>query len=78
MIAGLQAPQVIGAGYARDFNRVFPDAALKTDAVIYPDLLAGVAGRPALNQPDGIHPNAQGVRLIVDHLAPAVARALRG
>ena len=45
-------------------------------ALLYPDLLAGVARVPALNQPDGIHPNAAGVRVIAARLAPVVARAL--
>jgi acyl-CoA thioesterase-1 len=76
MIAGLKAPTVIGAGYARDFDRVFPEVARATGADLYPDLLAGVQGVAALNQADGIHPNARGVRIIVARLAPAVARVL--
>ncbi len=77
MIAGLRAPPAIGAAYASEFTRVFAEAAKATGAILYPDLLAGVEGRPALNQADGIHPNAQGVRVIVASFAPAVARALR-
>ena len=76
MIAGLKAPAVIGAGYARDFDRVFPEVARATGADLYPDLLAGVAGIAALNQADGIHPNPRGVQVIVARLAPAVARVL--
>jgi acyl-CoA thioesterase-1 len=76
MIAGLRAPTVIGAGYARDFDRVFPEVARATGADLYPDLLAGVAGVAALNQADGIHPNPRGVAVIVARLAPAVARSL--
>jgi acyl-CoA thioesterase-1 len=76
MIAGLKAPTVIGAGYARDFDRVFPEVARATGADLYPDLLAGVQGVAALNQGDGIHPNPRGVRIIVARLAPAVARVL--
>jgi acyl-CoA thioesterase-1 len=76
MIAGLKAPAVIGAGYARDYDRVFPEVAHATGADLYPDLLAGVAGVAALNQGDGIHPNPRGVQVIVARLAPAVARSL--
>ncbi len=76
MIAGLKAPPVIGAGYARDFDRVFPEVARATGADLYPDLLTGVAGVSALNQGDGIHPNARGVLIIAARLAPAVARSL--
>ncbi len=76
IIAGLRAPTVIGAGYAREFDRVFPSVARATGAELYPDLLAGVAGVAALNQGDGIHPNPRGVAVIVARLAPAVARSL--
>ena len=76
MIAGLKAPAVIGAGYTRDYDRVFPEVAHATGADLYPDLLAGVAGVAALNQADGIHPNPRGVQVIVARLAPAVARVL--
>ena len=43
---------------------------------LYPDLLAGVARNPALNQGDAIHPNANGVQIIAGKLAPVVAKAL--
>ena len=77
VLAGLTAPQAIGAGYARDFDAVFPAAARDTGAVLYPDLLAGVARNPSLNQADGIHPNPAGVDIIAARLAPIVARSLR-
>jgi acyl-CoA thioesterase-1 len=76
MLAGMRAPAAIGAGYARDFSAIYPDLAKQYAAPLYPDLLAGVAGIPRLNQRDGIHPNPEGVRLIVQRLAPAVAKAL--
>jgi acyl-CoA thioesterase-1 len=77
LLIGLKAPHAIGAGYARDFDAVFPEAAHAAGARLYPDLLAGVLFDAALNQGDGIHPNAQGVKIIVGKLAPAVAAALR-
>lgn len=77
VLAGLTAPRVIGAGYARDFGAVFPAVARQTGAVLYPDLLAGVARDPRLNQADGIHPNAAGVDIIAARLGPVVARSLR-
>lgn len=76
MLAGMRAPPAIGAGYARDFSAIFPALAKQYAVPLYPDLLAGVAGVPRLNQRDGIHPNPEGVRLIVQKLAPAVAKAL--
>jgi acyl-CoA thioesterase-1 len=45
--------------------------------LLYPDLLAGVARNPALNQGDGLHPNARGVQIIAARLAPVVVRALK-
>jgi acyl-CoA thioesterase-1 len=77
VVAGLAAPRAIGAGYARDFDAVFPAVAQDTGAALYPDLLAGVARIPALNQADGVHPNPAGVDIIAAHLAPVVARSLR-
>jgi acyl-CoA thioesterase-1 len=43
---------------------------------LYPNLIDGVARRPELNQPDGIHPNARGAAIIAARLAPVVAKAL--
>ena len=77
VLAGISAPPQIGAGYARDFNAVFPALAKKHGVTLYPDLLAGVARVAALNQGDAIHPNARGVKIIAARLAPIVARALK-
>jgi acyl-CoA thioesterase-1 len=76
ILCGLHAPQELGAGYARDFNAVFPGVARAEGVTLYPDLLAGVARNPALNQGDAIHPNAKGVQIIAGKLAPVVAKAL--
>jgi acyl-CoA thioesterase I len=77
VVAGLAAPRAIGVAYARDFDDVFPAVARDTGAILYPDLLAGVARIPSLNQADGIHPNPAGVDIIATRLAPVVARSLR-
>jgi acyl-CoA thioesterase-1 len=76
MLAGMQAPAAIGAGYAKDYNGVFPAVAKAARVPLYPVLLAGVGGDRALNQKDGIHPNPTGVKIIAARLAPAVAKAL--
>jgi acyl-CoA thioesterase-1 len=75
VLAGLSAPRAVGAHYAHDFNAVFAAVASAERVSLYPDLLAGVG--PALRQPDGIHPSAAGVRVIVAGLAPLVARTLK-
>jgi acyl-CoA thioesterase-1 len=77
VLAGLTAPRAIGAAYAADFDAVFPAVARSAGATLYPDLLAGVARTPTLNQADGIHPNAKGVEIIAARLAVVVARALK-
>ena len=76
VLAGMHAPKEIGAGYARDFDAIYPSLAKAHGVTLYPDLLAGVARNKALNQADAIHPNAQGVRIIVGKLAPVVAKEL--
>jgi acyl-CoA thioesterase-1 len=77
MLAGMRAPPVIGASYAHDFDAVFPDAAHAAGVAYFPDLLGAVMSHSALNQADGIHPNPEGVKMIVARLAPAVAAALK-
>jgi len=76
LLAGITAPVEIGGGYARDFNAIFPGLAQANAVPLYPNLLDGVARQAALNQADGIHPNARGAQIIAARLAPAVARAL--
>jgi acyl-CoA thioesterase-1 len=70
LLAGMLAPRNLGADYTAAFDAVFPKLAEKHGAVFYPFLLDGVALDPALNQADGIHPNAAGVEVIAARLAP--------
>ncbi len=76
VVAGLKPPAVIGRSYAREFEAVFAAVARAHGAALYPNLLAGVAQTPNLNQRDGFHPNAQGVQVIARGLAPVVLKAL--
>ena len=78
LLVGMQAPAVVGSGFARDFNAAFVEAARAHGVPLYPNLIDGVARNPRLNQPDGIHPNAQGAKIIAARLAPVVAKALAG
>jgi len=64
VIAGMESPPNMGSRYTSAFRRVFPDLAAANDAALIPFLLDGVAGRPELNQLDGIHPTAEGHRRI--------------
>ncbi len=77
LFTGMLAPRNLGTEYGEEFDAVFPDLAEKyPDAVFYPFFLEGVAADPGLNQDDGIHPNADGVAVIVDRILPAVLKAL--
>lgn len=78
MLAGMLAPPNMGTQYEKEFNAVYPTLAQKHDLVFYPFFLDGVAANPALNQRDGIHPNAEGVAAIVDRITPYVVRLLDG
>jgi acyl-CoA thioesterase-1 len=70
LLAGMLAPRNLGADYAADFDAVFPRLVETHGVAFYPFLLDGVAMDPALNQADGIHPNAAGVEVIARRLAP--------
>lgn len=66
LLAGMEAPPNMGAEYTSAFRTVFREVAQEHGATLLPFLLEGVAGDPALNQPDGIHPNAAGARRMAD------------
>ncbi len=74
LLAGMRAPRNLGQDYYTKFDRIYPDLADKHDVALYPFFLAGVAGSGRLNQADGIHPNAEGVEVIVDRMLPLVVR----
>jgi acyl-CoA thioesterase-1 len=59
----------MGKAYADEFKKIYPAMAKKNNASLIPFLLEGVAGNEKLNQADGIHPNAEGHRIVAHHLA---------
>jgi acyl-CoA thioesterase-1 len=76
LLSGMYAPPNLGADYERAFRAVFDRLGGRPGVIYDPFFLQGVAGDPALNQPDGIHPNAAGVQRIVARLLPPVERLL--
>ena len=76
LLAGMLAPRNMDAAYAKAFNSVYPDLAKAQGVPLYPFFLEGVAGNPALNQADGIHPNEAGVARVVAGILPAVEALL--
>ena len=72
LLSGMRAPPNMGGDYAGAFDAIFPALAADNDVVFYPFFLDGVAAERALNQPDGLHPTAQGVETIVRRILPKV------
>jgi acyl-CoA thioesterase I len=76
LLLGMLAPPNWGEEYKRAFDRIFPELARVHHLPLYPFFLEGVAMKPELNQPDGIHPNERGVAVLVERIAPVVAGLL--
>ena len=77
LLIGMVAPPNLGADYGRAFEAVFTEAANRRPGLMfYPFFLDGVAGDRALNQPDGIHPNARGVEEVIRRLLPVTEQLL--
>jgi acyl-CoA thioesterase I len=72
LLTGMQAPPNLGAEYGKEFAAIFPYLATKYDIVFYPFFLEGVAAVDDLNQKDNIHPNSEGVGVIVENILPYV------
>jgi acyl-CoA thioesterase-1 len=72
LLAGMLAPPNLGRTYGEAFEAVFGRVAQRHDVPLYAFFLEGVAGDPGLTQPDGIHPTAEGVGIIVERMLPTV------
>lgn len=70
LLCGMDTPPYHGWQYTLDFHRIFPDLAAEYDVPLMPFLLTGVVGNRDLNLPDGVHPNAAGMRVIADAMWP--------
>ena len=66
----------LGPAYARAFNPIYRKLAEKYDAVYYPFFLEGIAADRSLNLADGIHPNREGIAVIVKNISPSVEKLL--
>jgi acyl-CoA thioesterase I len=66
ILAGMEAPPNYGPEYTAAFRQTYQNLARTYDVPLIPFLLQGVAGDPALNQPDGIHPNERGARIVAE------------
>jgi acyl-CoA thioesterase I len=72
LILGMKSPPNMGPDYVARFDGLYPRLAEKYQALLYPFYLDGVAANASLNQADGIHPNGQGVDVIVSKVMPNV------
>lgn len=70
LLAGMRAAPNLGPDYRARFDPIYPDIAKAEGVLLYPFFLEGVTGDPALNLPDGLHPNPRGVDRIVAGILP--------
>jgi acyl-CoA thioesterase-1 len=75
-LAGMMAPRNLGPDYVAAFDGLYKRLADKYQVPLYPFVLDGVAQDPALNQADGLHPNAKGAQVIAERLLPFITRNL--
>lgn len=68
MLLGMQVPPNMGGQYAREFNEIFPLIAKRNQMLLVPFLLKNVAGIPRLNLQDGIHPTAEGQKILAENV----------
>ena len=64
----MQLPNYASDDYVFAFGQIYADLAGKNDAALIPYLLEGVSGDPLLNQPDRIHPNAAGQKILAENV----------
>ncbi|MDX1740622.1 MAG: arylesterase [Rhodothermales bacterium] len=78
VLGGMRMPMNMGGAYREEFESVYPEVADQTDVVLIPHILEGVGGVPSMNQPDGIHPTAEGQEIIAEtvwqYLEPLLAK----
>lgn len=77
LLAGMLAPRNMGENYVKLFDGMYRPLAAQFNATYYPFFLQGIAGDPKLNLSDGIHPNAEGVAVIVKNILPTVEDFIR-
>lgn len=78
VLAGMQLPPNMGPEYTVSFRKIFPELAEKHQVLLIPFLLDGVGGVPELNQDDGIHPTAEGHRIVAENVWEILSPAVKG
>ena len=67
VLSGMEIPDIVPGRYAAEFRKLFRELAIKNNVAFVPFLLEGVAGMRHLNLPDGVHPNAEGQKMLARH-----------
>ncbi len=76
VLTGMQIPPNMGPEYTTEFRNIFPELAEKNNLKLVPFLLANVGGIPELNQDDGIHPTAEGHKIVAENVWAVLKDAL--
>jgi acyl-CoA thioesterase-1 len=77
VLAGMTLPRNYGPEYIASFDKIFPDLSKQYKVTLIPFILDGVGGNPALTQPDGIHPTAEGAQIVADNVMKYLKPLLR-
>jgi acyl-CoA thioesterase-1 len=77
LLAGMLAQPNLGAAYVREFNGIYPSLAKARGVPLYPFFMDGVAAVKGLQLDDGLHPTAEGVKVIVRRIIPKVEAELK-
>jgi acyl-CoA thioesterase-1 len=76
VLAGMRMVRNLGKEFTKGFADLYPFLARKHGLILVPFFLQGVAGDPSLNRPDGIHPTAEGYRIITENIFPFAQKAI--
>lgn len=68
VLVGMEMPPNLGEAYTSEFRSIFPNLAKKNNLTLVPFLLQNVGGIKELNQPDGIHPTAEGQNILANNV----------
>ncbi|HEY4953914.1 MAG TPA: arylesterase [Gemmatimonadaceae bacterium] len=68
LLAAMEAPPNLGVRYTASFHEAYTSVAKSERLTLLPFLLDKVAGKPELNQDDGVHPNVEGERIVADNV----------
>ena len=77
VVLGMRAAPNLGSDYVQRFSSIYPEVAKKHGAVLVPFVLEGVAGIPKLNQSDGVHPTAEGQKMMAETVWKTLQPLLR-